>query len=102
MTESEAFGALEAAERLAEQAETDPSVAAEAAISALRAMLDAWSVPPRGDTVVALLEQAAETDDTLLQFRSEAAVLDRFESTPDAASRARIFVDAARARLANI
>ncbi|HEY3057793.1 MAG TPA: hypothetical protein VGL99_02350 [Chloroflexota bacterium] len=102
MTESEAFASLREAERLVAQAESDPSVAAEAAIAALRALLIEWSVSPRGDTVVALLEQAAETDDTLLHFRPEAAVLDRFETAPDAAARARIFLDAARARLANI
>ncbi len=102
MTESDAFESLRDAERLVVQAETDPSVAAEAAKAALRALLREWSVEPTGETVVALLEQAAETDNTLLHFRPEAAVLDRFESTPDAAARATIFVDAARARLANI
>jgi len=49
-----------------------------------------------------LLEQAAETDDSLLHFRPEAAVLDRFPDERDAAQRAKIFVDAVRARLVNI
>jgi hypothetical protein len=99
---TEFFQDLAESERLLAEAEEDPSKAAEAAQAALRALLEAWSVEPRGDTVVALLEQAAETDDTLLDFRPEAAVLDRFEQQPDAAERAKIFVDAARARLANI
>jgi hypothetical protein len=95
---SEAFEALADAERLL----GDPSRARDAAISALRALLEAWSVPPQGETVVRLLEQAAQTDDSLLEFRTEASVLDRFPDEPDAAERAKIFVDAARARLANI
>jgi hypothetical protein len=95
---TEAFESLTAAERLL----GDPAQARTAAMDALRALLQEWSVPPKADSVVGLLEQAAETDDTLLEFRPEAAVLDRFPDEPDAAERAKIFVDAARARLANI
>ncbi|MDQ3811533.1 MAG: hypothetical protein M3336_14715 [Chloroflexota bacterium] len=100
--QTHAFESLAEAERLLALAEQDPSMAAEAAAAALRGLLEEWGEVPRGDTVVALLEQAAEADHTLLDFRAEAAVLDRFESIPDAAARAAIFVDAARARLANI
>jgi hypothetical protein len=102
VTAEDAFDSLTEAERLVVEAEQDPSLAAEAAVAALRALLEEWGETPGSDTVVGLLEQAAQTDDTLLHFRPEAAVLDRFESTPDAASRAKIFVDAVRARLANI
>ena len=99
---SEPFNSLEEAEHLLRQAEQDPTQAAEAALAALRALLQEWSVEPTASTVVGLLEQAAETDPTLEHFRPEATVLDRFEPQPDAAERAKIFVDAARARLANI
>jgi hypothetical protein len=90
------------AERLLGEAEQDAHLARPAAIAALRALLGEWGVEARGETMVDLLEQAAETDDSLLDFRAEASVLDRFEDEPDAAERAKIFVDAARARLANI
>ena len=99
---TEGYNALAEAEQLLLAAETDWRQARPAAVAALRALLLEWSVTPRGDSVVELLEQTAETDDTLLEFRSEARVLDRFEETPDAAERAKIFVDAARGRLANI
>jgi hypothetical protein len=95
---SDAYESLVAAERLL----ADPAQARTAALDALRALLQEWSVSPTADSVVGLLEQAAETDDSLLQFRPEAAVLDRFPDEPDAAERAKIFVDAARARLVNI
>ncbi|MBV9171620.1 MAG: hypothetical protein JOZ81_16230 [Chloroflexi bacterium] len=95
---SQAYESLVAAERLL----ADPAQARLAALDALRALLEEWSVEPRGDSVVGLLEQAAETDQTLLDFRAEAAVLDRFPDEPDAAERAKIFVDAARARMVNI
>lgn len=101
-TEPEGYPQLAEAERLLTAAEKDPTQAAPAAKAALLSLLDAWSETPRGDTLVALLEQVAQTDDSLLEFRSEAAVLDRFDPQPDAATRAKIFVDAARARLANI
>jgi hypothetical protein len=52
--------------------------------------------------VAGLLEQAAETDSTLAHYHPEAEVLDRFNPQPDAAERAKVFVDAARARMANI
>jgi len=99
---NEPFDTLGDAERLLAESEQTPSSARPAAVAALRALLYEWGVTPRADSVVALLEQAAETDDSLLHFRAEAAVLDRFGDEPDAADRARIFVDATRARLANI
>jgi hypothetical protein len=101
-SESASFESLATAERLLVQAETDPGAAREAALQALRSLLLEWSEPPRGDTVVDLLLQAAQTDPTLEHFRPEAEVLDRFNPQPDAVERAKIFVDAARARLANI
>jgi len=99
---TEAFDALTEAEQLLAQSEQNPSNAHAAAVAALRALLLQWAQQPRADTVTGLLEQAAETDDSLLQFRPEAAVLDRFDPAVDALERAKIFVDAARARLANI
>jgi hypothetical protein len=102
---TEGFSALAAAERLLTAAEQDPAQAPNAAKAALHALLDAWGTDIDADTVVALLDEAAKTDDTLLEFRAEAQVLDRFDPQPafvDAAERAKIFVDAARARLANI
>jgi hypothetical protein len=102
--EAEAFADLSTAERLLAAAVDDPAQARPAAIAALKALLLEWGATPRADTVVGLLEQAAETDDSLLHFRAEASVLDRFsaEAPPDEAERAKIFVDAVRARLANI
>jgi hypothetical protein len=47
------------------------------------------------------LAQAAETDDTLEQFRSDAAALDG-GAAANPHEQAKIFVDAARARLMNI
>jgi HEPN domain-containing protein len=101
---TDTFDYLAEAERLLAGAEQDAAQARPAAESALKALLVTWGVTPRGESVVALLDQAAETDDTLLHFRAEAAVLDRVDPSaqPDAADRAKIFVDAARARLANI
>jgi hypothetical protein len=96
------FDTLADAERFLAEAKQTPARARPAAVAALRALLLEWGVTPRGDSVVALLEQAGETDDSLLHFRTEAAVLDRSPDEPDAADRARIFVDATRARLANI
>ena len=98
----DAFHSLADAERLLAEAEHVPAQARPAAVAALRALLLEWGVPPAGDSTVALLEQVAATDETVLEFRPEAAVLDRYPDAPDAADRARIFVDAARARLANI
>ena len=71
-------------------------------MAALRSLLLEWHQEARGESVLDLLLQAAETDPTLANFRSEAEVLDRFNPEPDALDRAKIFVDAARARLANI
>jgi hypothetical protein len=101
---SEAFDSLTDSERLLHEAQEDPARAPAAAHAALRGLLIEWGVTPRGETIVELLEQAAETDDTLLHFRAEAALLDAFTSGegPEAVERAKIFVDAARARLANI
>ena len=102
MSQPDAFQALAEAERLLVRAETDPSAARDAARSALRSLVFAWGQSPRGDSVEGLLDQAAETDSTLADFHSEAEVLDRFNPEPDAVERAKIFVDAARARMANI
>ena len=99
---SDAYRDLERSEQLAEAAEGAPSNGRDAAIAALRALLEEWNVPPRGDSVVSLLEQAAETDSSMLELRSEASVLDRFPDEPDSAERAKSFVDAVRARLVNI
>jgi hypothetical protein len=93
--------ALEAAERLLDAAERDPAAARPAAVEALKALLLAWSETPRGERVEELLAQAAETDDTLEQFRADAVALDA-EAAADAHERAKIFVDAARGRLVNI
>ena len=102
MSQREGAAALADAERLLLASEQDPAVARAAALAALRALLLEWGQTPRTDTIVGLLEQVAETDETVEQFRAEAAVLDRFNPGPDASERAKIFVDAARARLANI
>ena len=99
---TEGYDAMLEAERLLAEAAQDWTKAREAALDGLRALLIEWGMTPRADTVVGLLEQAAEMDESLLAFRAEATVLDRAEETPDAAERAKIFVDAARARLANI
>ena len=99
---TEAFNAMADAERLLIDAEQDPAQARPAAIAALRSLLLEWGQTPRGETVTALLDQTGETDASLLHFRAEAAVLDRFDVAVDAHERAKIFVDAARARLANI
>ncbi len=100
MTES--FDRLREAEHLLTAAERDSSKAADAARAALRSLLEAWSVQPRGDAIAQLLSQAAETDDTLSQFRADAEALDGSDRPSDAYDRAKVFVDAARARLANI
>jgi hypothetical protein len=101
---SEAFDSLADSERLLHESQEDPARAPAAALAALRGLLMEWGVTPRGETIAELLEQAAETDDTLLHFRVEASLLDGFDSAEqsEAAEHARIFVDAARARLANV
>ena len=97
----EGFHALADAERLLDQAEQDPSVAPRAAAAALRALLQVWAPTPPGERVSDLLRQAAETDDTLAELMPEAGPLD--DNQPDEAhARAKVFVDAARGRLANI
>jgi hypothetical protein len=104
MSQEEGAEALEEAERLLATADRDqdPAAARAAAISALKSLLLAWGETATSDSVAGLLEQAAKTDHTLLDFHAEAEVFDRFNPGPDAADRARIFVDAARARLVNI
>jgi hypothetical protein len=87
---------------LLEAAEAAPARGRDAAISALRSLLEEWGERPRADSVVGLLEQAAETDARLSDLRPEATVLDRFPDEPDSLDRARAFVDAVRARLVNI
>src|SRR5438477_5967038 len=96
--------ALEEAERLLERAEHDPAAAQPAAVAALRALLLAWSETPSSARLADLLAQAAETDDTLAEFRSDALALDGHatETPGDAYERAKEFVDAARGRLDNI
>jgi HEPN domain-containing protein len=96
------FEALAQAEQLLTEAEQDPAAARAAAQAALRSLLFEWGETPRADSVVGLLEQVAEVDRSLNDFRAEATVLDRFNPAPDAGERAKVFVDAARARLANI
>jgi HEPN domain-containing protein len=93
--------ALEEAERLLDRAEQDSSHAQMAAVEALKALLLHWAQTPRGERVEELLAQAAETDDTLEQFRSDAAALDG-GAAANPHEQAKIFVDAARARLMNI
>lgn len=102
MSEQEGYEALAEAERLLARAEEDPDAARAAAVSALRSLLLEWGETPSADTVTGLIEQAARTDDTLLHFHAEAEVLDRFNPGADAVERAKLFVDAARARLVNI
>src|SRR5437879_13358313 len=97
----DAYQDLESSEHLLEAAEAAPSAGREAALSALRGLLEEWNEVPRADSVVGLLEQAAETDASLLELRTEASVLDRFPAEPDSADRERRFVDAVRARLVN-
>ena len=93
------FHQIAEAERLLERAASDPSVAREAAIAALRGLLYYWAEEPRGDTLSELVAQAAQTDGTLADFEVPAADLDAKTSELDAYERAKIFVDAARARL---
>ena len=96
--------ALDEAERLLVQAEHDPAAAQPAAVAALRALLLAWSETPGSVRLADLVAQAAETDDTLAEFRSDALTLDGHtaETPGDAYERAKEFVDAARGRLDNI
>ena len=93
--------ALQVAERLLDQAERDPTAARRAAVEALKALLSYWDQAPRGERVEELLAQAAETDETLEQFRPDAAALDG-NAAADPHEQAKIFVDAARARVINI
>ena len=98
----DAYEDLERSADLLEAAEAAPTNGRQAALSALRGLLEEWNEVPRADSVVGLLEQAAETDASLLEMRAEASVLDRFPDEPDSAERARTLVDAVRARLVNI
>jgi hypothetical protein len=93
------FHAIADAELLLQQAESDPSVARDAAIAALRGLLYYWADEPRGTTLSELLAQAAQTDSTLADFEVPASDLDAKSSEYDAYERAKIFVDAVRARL---
>ena len=98
----DAFQDLSRSEQLLDAAETSSISGREAAMFSLRALLEEWNEVPRADSVVGLLEQAAETDARLLELRVDASVLDRFPEEPDSAERARNFMDAVRARLVNI
>lgn len=97
----EGFHALADAERLL-LAASDPARAREAARAALRALLLDWGQAPRGSSVGDLLRQAAETDDTLAGFAGTAEDLEADPPRGDPAANAKVFVDAARGRLANI
>jgi HEPN domain-containing protein len=98
----EAYEDLERSEHLVDDANTAATQGRQAAIMALRALLEEWGEQPRADSVVDLLEQAAITDKSLLELRPEATVLDRFPDEPDSIERARAFVDAVRGRMVNI
>ncbi len=91
---------LEEAEALLERAEQEPTAATAAAVTALKALLLIWDETPRGERVGELLAQAAETDDTLAEFMDDARVLD--QGVDGTYERAKVFVDAARARVVNI
>ncbi len=91
---------LEEAEALLERAEQDPTAAQPAAVTALKALLLVWAETPRGEGVGELLSQAAETDETLAEFMDDANVLD--QGVDGTYERAKVFVDAARARVVNI
>ena len=93
---------LHEAEQLLERAEQDPASARQAAITALRGLLMIWAQTPRGERVGELLAQAAETDDTLAEFMEDAKALDREDAPDGTYERAKVFVDAARARVINI
>ena len=86
---------------LLDAAVRNPRSARPAALAALRALLLYWDQDPRGDTVVELLNQVAETDDTLLEFSADAAALDG-GGPGDLYAHAKVFVDAARGRIINI
>src|SRR5215211_7895115 len=94
--------ALAQAEQLLIRAEQDPSAARPAAAAALRALLLQWGQTPRGEQIRELLDQAAESDDSLADLRLPAEDLDAHSAEADAYERAKMFVDAARGRLANI
>jgi HEPN domain-containing protein len=102
VNQQQGFEALSQAERLLAEAEQNPAAARAAAQAALRSLLFEWGETPRAESVVGLVDQAAEVDESLKELRAEAMVLDRFNPGPDAGERAKIFVDAARARLVNI
>lgn len=91
--------ALSHADRLLARAETDPTQAHPAAIEALRALLLFWTEEPLGETVSALLAQAAVADETLADLRLVAEDLDASRSELDAYERAATLVDAVRGRL---
>jgi hypothetical protein len=101
-------GAHQGAHALAEAearllaAERDPAMARPAAREALEALLRFWAQAPRGESLSALLGQVAETDPTLAEFAAQAATLESATPGPESYELAKIFVDAARGRLANI
>jgi hypothetical protein len=101
-------GAHQGAHALAEAetrllaAEHDPAQARSAAQAALEALLRLWAQTPRGNSLSALLGQAAESDPTLAEFAPQAATLESSPAGPGSYELAKIFVDAARGRLANI
>ena len=99
---TDAFDDLERSGELLETAEAAPTRGRDAAVAALRALLEQWGESAQADSVVGLLEQAARTEEALLELRPEALALDRFPDAADAGDRAAVFVDAVRARLVNI
>jgi hypothetical protein len=99
---AEAYEDLERSEQLVNADKAPPTNGRDAAILALRALLEEWGEEPHSDSVVGLLEQAAQTEHRILELRAEATVLDRYPEEPDSVERGKTFVEAIRARLVNI
>ena len=99
---AEAYEDLKRSEQFVNADNASVTSGRDAAILALRALLEEWGEEPRADSVVGLLEQAGTTESRILELRPEATVLDRFPEEPDSVERARQFIDAVRARLVNI
>ena len=99
---ADAYEDLERSEQLVNRDDAPPKNGRDAAILALRALLEEWGEEPHSDSVVGLLEQAGSTESRILELRPEATVLDRYPEEPDSVERAKAFVEAVRARLVNI
>jgi HEPN domain-containing protein len=89
------------AELLLEQVHADAAAASQAALVALRAVLDHWGIGATGQSVTELLERAIRQDGALSHLRDEATALDEghIHSLADAYECANLFVEAARCRL---